>query len=428
MVHSGNHVEQRPSQPAQFHHKQRAVSRGWSVRLPVAILLALYLFSAVRFGQVLLSHITMVLIVVFGFLNLKKIGPLVITAVCILACKEMVDFAKYGFDERAAMQGLFVLLTIIFIEILHKLSNSGKITRAQLNVYILLSCAHGVFILYQFVSFNIFKDYGTLNPFGAYSQFGPDPLSGGRPGPYNPFFRSNTISFIRPNGLNWEPSAAAFWATFAISVLLSRFRQIPMPTLKIGILSISVVATGSFLGLAHLVILFAAMIYQIIRNTLLRMMMVCLAIATLLGLFELNIYTSAGRIEEIWRPGTSGYVRVTAPLLYLRDQGVSLFGSLPLGSKAYSTYSAFISAGRTSYSTIENALLQYIIYFGIVGVIFYFIVTAKVARASIRSNNLPLIMTFLFAPLYGGHVFNPIFIVAVGLWYMFSTCRLKGRV
>ena len=279
------------------------------------------------------------------------------------------------------------------------------------NFLVWVFALHGLFLAVQYAMFNWAGNFALLNPFGGFSPIGPNPATS-LASAYNPMFQP----IKRPNGLAWEPSAAAFWQLSGLALLLHPQVRVHRLWAKAIMIIGGALVTNSAIGILVLVAVGAHAAYFGRRVPAAKLWLVyplLLAFVALAGSLAIDALGPASRISEFSRVGTSGYVRWVAPIDLISERGFSLFGSEALGERGYRQYWQFTSRDSDT-AGIANMVFETYIYFGAVGIALYVFLVGRLFLQSTRNPGLACLL--LLMPMFGGYLFNtlalyPLFIV-----------------
>lgn len=387
------------------------------------VLIVLYLFSAMKFGIINLAHLLalVLLIYLFSFEKRQIRGTLLI--IIVFTFKLIYDLLVIGVQEVNYPTYLLTLINGLLIYYAF-VCKSNKIPKYKhLHLFVKLISLHGCFLCLQFILFNVFSDFSLLNPFGGLSPYGPDPTTSSQV-PYNP-----SLQFIkRPNGLNWEPSVAGLWQLIGLAVAIHLYinKQIGMKHI-IGIVC-GALATFSLLTWVSLFLVFMLILYNHSGakiQILLGCVLIYFFILYLGGGINLNF---GGRMAEFNTSGSSGYSRIIAPILYINESGIGIFGSEALGYRNYNFFHAFLeSNGRGINSGIANSYLELIIYFGLTGIIFlisgFCLLLINLQKNSSNLTYCLLVGVLIFT--FGGYLFNTVIIYSISVFILLSRTLKK---
>jgi hypothetical protein len=335
----------------------------------------------------------------------------------LIGCvKLIIDIFLYGgvnVDMKYYMSFLFYAISLRF---LFSLRPRVVISKGGGFYFFAGMSVHAVLVITQFVLFNYFSDYSLLNLYGAYSPVGPDPTAN-VPGPYNPMFQN----IKRPNGLNWEPSAAAFWHIYTVACLVSsadfKFKRLFLLVNYVAIFStFSVLAWGGAAG-----VFLSGLLVKKGWGKIYLLPFILLVVST----YGVWGGVLGDRLSEIGKSETSGYLRVVAPAV-LAMNNFSVLGAAPLGDKSYQDEEGFDGRGRTEMSGIANTYIEFYFYFGLVGLIAIAVIFAKYSKG-FSSLGLPIQFCMLYTPLFGGYMLNAIYIYSVVVFIIFYKLFLRGH-
>jgi len=322
-------------------------------------------------------------------------------------------------EGSASSLNNYVVLFFVCVFTLCKLPESKYSNAPKYFIYTIL--IHSTFLICQSLLANFIGVTDVFNPFGVFSPFGPDPSSID-PAPYNPEYQS----YKRPNGFNWEPSAAALWTILGISVLLNYSGFTPrLKNISLGVLIFSVVCTASMSGMLLLVLYLVAhhLICVDNKKSIKTYFLSMLIVFSVFALYFTFYDVVEGRFSEISTEGSSGYLRITAPFMFLYDS-FSFLGAEELGGKAFQSSVYFHADGRNSLSGIANTYIQLLYYFGLVGFFALIFCLLKVLYSLVKfksKTQLSMVICVSLLLNMGGYLFNPIMVYSFFVYiYIFK--------
>lgn len=394
------------------------LSKGRLVGFFIAVLF--YTAPVKLIGSLHAAHIYIILLIGFFIPFVKWKGFAVVDLPLVLGVVKFFYDLLFGNVDNDTFfsHAAFIMFSFLF-SIGYRISfeKFRSLNNIAVNTFLYFGLAHSVLLVAQFLSFNFLNDFSTLNPYGDFSPYGPDPKSL-EPAPYNPMEQS----IKRPNGLNWEPSAAGFWTLFNLAIALS------LPCVKykktmLTIFSVTAVLTFSFLTWVCLVLLYFAgfVLRKDIKFKIFKFYIFWLILLIAISTFGVAFFdVFAIRISEIGSAETSGFIRVVAPVILLFDN-FSFLGATYVGDRSYQMLVIFDAAGRNGLSGIANTYFEFLYYYGLAG----FFILCLILRWFLVSGfykGFPYIFTvFLFVPAFGGYVFNSIFMLSFFVFFVFSS-------
>lgn len=257
------------------------------------------------------------------------------------------------FVAMCAMSGALVLSSYTGVDLKKKVAN----------IIVSLAVFHGLILLLQAVMFNGPGNFNLLNPFGPFSPMGPRSHGGF----YNPH---DGKAYLRPNGFFSEPSAASLFQLLgAVHYAGYNFSKKYLPFLLIILLG--TLATMSMAGvLGGMVVAgYIALVQYKLR--------VSIGIQLLIGSIALvfmaytAVFTFEDRLDEFSDSKSSGYIRITAPLLLIYHTIFEAPMGLPIGDLTPASALDFWPRGELGQS-IDNGLFAVMVFFGWPGILLLF--------------------------------------------------------
>ena len=301
----------------------------------------------------------------------------------------------------------FVLFILLISSVFVSLSVRGVAVQAALASLRLLGwlgAAHALLLLVQLLEWNILGSFGTLNPLGVLSKYGPYGTY------YGPVIWD---SIYRPNGLFSEPSAAAWFTGLALAGTLLRSKLTGQPVRMIVLLQlVGMFSTASLSGAVNAVVILLVWLALKLPLRINGTYAIGAAIAALLLVYSL-IYIS-GRSEELTTPGTSMYVRIVAPTILVYDVLVNYPFGLVFGHQDFiNTRDYFVrNDALENAGAVDNGFHFIIIYFGWMGVALLGYVLFRAFRLFLMKD--PVILIFVATALavsQSGAVWAPNYIL-----------------
>ncbi|NOH29031.1 hypothetical protein [Vibrio mediterranei] len=366
----------------------------------IAIFIFGFFLSTFRItGALTLSYLLLFAFLLTSIIKMKRVKvKLVDLFPLLLLIKFIVDFAN-GNVSNSNITNYISLLFFWSCYFMYRNSNIA-FNLKHINLFLNLSIAHAFLLIFQFALFNLFDNFTLLNPFGNFSAYGPDPQSI-VPSAYNP-----ALQIIRrPNGLNWEPSAAGFWGIFALVTLINYSNKVKNFKFKLLIITLGTLSTFSFLAIVTTTFLITIFLLKQSKHRNLFRVILVITIVPSFIYFGTEAYNLLSlRLGETSIEGSSGFIRVAAPLSLFHD-GVGIIGNAFLADKAYQLLPQFDASGRNEFSGIANTYLEYLYYFGVAGGFMLICLIRETYTKTSLLSTIALSSTLIF----GGYLFNPIY-------------------
>lgn len=362
-----------------------------------------------------------ILIIVF-FLLLFRFGsrpkPVAeIVIFVVIAAKLISDIFMFG--EVKVSSYVLLLSHLAIISLSFRSMVWRHVRPAHMQWFAFLSIVHSLLIISQFFEMNVLGSDFLLNPLQSWSPYGPDPLSV-EPGPYNPEMQS----IKRPNGLGWEPSAAGVMQLFSITVMLVARRWIKYFPVVIIINTVAALLTFSILtwGAIFSVLLIFFFAQRTRRRSVAYITLgfvgcMLVAVSLILGSWG---YVDK-RFSEVAQAGSSGYLRLVAPVEVSVESSSSFIGVDALGMRGYNEMPQYENSRRTELSGIANTYLEFIYHFGFVGVLLFLIFALAIYQKAFDFYYAAPLLTLLF----GGYMFNSVYFVWLSVYFICVVSFLK---
>lgn len=194
------------------------------------------------------------------------------------------------------------------------------------------------------------------------------------------------FGYLRPTAFYYEPSffALVVFSCFVCLALLN-FKNLG----KLLVLNfLAQVVIGSTLALIMSVLLFLVLFVKVLRNRFLLFLSFFLLVVV-------SVFVIDTRIDEFYRPGTSGYYRLMVPLdFYLKNIHIYTFG-LPLGHLPYPFDNSFVNI------LIYSGVLGFILLFGVMTYVFRLILLRQSQRKFL------FVLSILAIAFFNGALFTP---------------------
>jgi len=240
-------------------------------------------------------------------------------------------------------------------------STDQDLKRRVAGVMVGVAVFHGLFLILQAAMFNGIGNFSLLNPLGPLSPMGPRSHGGF----YDPH---DGKSYLRPNGLFSEPSAASLFQLLgAVHYAGYNFAKKYLPLLIIILLG--TFATMSMAGVlgGMVVAAYIALVQYKLRVSIgIQLLIASIAFAFMA---YTAIFTFEDRLDEFSDPTQSGYIRITAPILLIFYATVEAPLGLPIGDLTKAQTLSFWPRGELG-GSIDNGLFAVMVFFGWAGIFF----------------------------------------------------------
>jgi len=315
----------------------------------------------------------------------------------------------------------------MFILVLSLRYESCKLPMRQLVFYlsrfaILFISIHSLFLIAQSIVFNLTGDLYLLNPLGEFSGKGP-----GLPGGNGRYWIWPSMSPKKANGLLGEPSYAAIICNFAVTILYclsSNYKRSVWLTLlfaNIGGL-LSTFSASGFVTFAILSLVFGFInsfslkkYFNSYKNKFIK----------ILFIFIVCFGATAAIIDrssEFKDNASSGYIRVTGPVLLLADAIVEYPLGVFLGNTEYAASKNYIfHHDPDQIGNLDNTAFIFLLNFGVIGYIILMYLILIFMRNLLLRRKEVLIFSFIFLSICAtGSGYTPRFA------YILCVCMLLG--
>jgi hypothetical protein len=253
------------------------------------------------------------------------------------------------------------------------------------------------FCFVQVAAWRFMGNEALYNPFGSHQYLYAMSVSGALAG-----------GLVRAKGLFLEPSFCALVIlTLWVVCLLYRYK----------VLASSVVATlGIALTRSVVGLLAGAVLILVLWSTARRdqywpirfvsVLAVCILVAT--TLFDSGTYMG-GRLLEVQRPSSSGYWRVTAPIIMMRQALMTYPTGVILGHSSQYVASFGVLRGNAVGSSVDNGIQNLVFYFGWLGLAGVLALAYLVVGYVLRRDQPAALATsyLLLALLFTGGILVP---------------------
>ena len=365
-----------------------------------------------------LSHCVTPPLILLALTQRRSVTP-VDALLVLLGIKIWYDFAYFlpnptELLSRAALVAGIILMASAVLRLREGRRVKSRLTQS----YILFSLAHALLLVAQFVEFNALGSTQLLNPLGGFSPIGPNPVSD-VPTPYNPELQA----VHRPNGLAWEPSVAGLWALLGWAVVHdSRVVVGGNEGAAKIVLALGIAATFSVVVWVGFAAVWLYTRWALVKRSgeVRGRLLASGYIVIALGALVAGMPYVLERLGEVSVEGSSGYIRVTAPVMIAREIGLGFLGNTSLTGAELRSVASFPSAGRTMLGGVPNTYFQIILYFGLAGVVAVALYVVALTLWTAK-RGLAIGVALLWFPLGGGYLFNiPAILPALAALYFAS--------
>jgi hypothetical protein len=248
--------------------------------------------------------------------------------------------------------------------------------RRSLVVFCALAAAAATVVIVQALMLNLWGEPGAVRLLGDWSPrvapwhdriYAPDPLA----------------PLKRANGWFSEPSVAGWFFTFAASLALAVRHLRPRLMIAVALLCLAgAVATLSLTGILGAVAVILAHLVFVRESRAFRLVWAVLALLALITIVQMvSGLGIASRIDELSTPGTSGYLRLSAPFTLVSESLISHPLGYPLGQTDLIAAKRYFASWRHEARTnVDNSWFLVILHFGLLGVLFSTAILVRSAR------------------------------------------------
>tara|TARA_R110002020_G_scaffold89684_1_gene218978 strand:- start:3956 stop:5215 length:1260 start_codon:yes stop_codon:yes gene_type:complete len=326
--------------------------------------------------------------------------------VIINAAAELLYYSDFDIAEYSTSLTLVLLLglSVMFAGGVRQPSAASVLRGMWLLTT--LGVLHSGLLFIQFVEWNFLGSTLTLNPFGPFAKFGP----------YGSYYGPVVWdSIYRPNGFFSEPSAAAWFTAICLASALVCQR---VAGKRVGLtafaLVVGMLSTASLSGVVNALVILGVWV-MINLPWRIKLGTGIMAFGSVFGAI-VAVLVQTGRIEELFTPGTSLYVRIAMPAQLVLDIFKNYPFGLPLGQTSFIVQQSYFvrNEALAQSANLDNGLFVILVYFGLFGAAGLLWLAHRIWRSLRRRNPgvLVLVATTL-AVSQSGAVWAPNYILLI---------------
>jgi hypothetical protein len=382
-----------PQASCKIHFEHWPVVWLWPVSLVFMQLTLMDLDGFQLTLSVVICHAMQLTIVMLYWLGRPSDHQVVLALAVILYTLLLGLFAQDGVEFARSLAHILNLLVMVVICFNARLGQAHELRRS-LAVFCLVATGAGLFIIAQAVSFNLLGDFRLAGALGRFAPLGPG----------NEVYLASPLSALpRANGFYSEPSVAGWFMSFATALALAGRRHYPvLSTLAAIVCALAAMATLSLTGVIGSITVLTG--YVLFVRDRLEVKLFWLALAGSGAAIALSLAWQLGildRLRHFHTPGTSIYFRLNAPLALIAESLDRFPLGYPLGQTVFiASRDYYINWDKGSQTNIDNTLLMFVFYFGLLGVLFNATYLVQMARyLLLKRHAVGLIMLSLLIGL-----------------------------
>ncbi|MEH7350246.1 hypothetical protein [Gottfriedia acidiceleris] len=349
-----------------------------------------------------IPHILLLLVLTITLLSIERFNKktiLILILILFFPCLKL--FTVFNQIEFFKTYFFFILglLSYVYVTKYLKLKtiDNIQIFNSRLIVFIFITSIFGVI---QFIFANYFDSMVLYNFLLDYQFHGPQLI-----GTYKEYVRANSIYS--------EPSIFGIMCNFSTALILASEQKIKNGYLYLVFNFIGLIISFSSSALFFFFIIVGIYLLKFKRRTFiltaLGILIICISFTDILSIFRFSEFSSVG---------TSGYYRVIAPFLLLKQVLLtSPFLGIGLGQvDIYVPQFDFMQNGTSTGKTLDNNFTLLFVVFGLpaIGIFIYFI---KKYFYFILSNKKNIIIVVFIISFFisTGLFFSPEFVIII-IW------------